>query len=252
MYTSRNGGFSPAAAHCPSRSGAELCRRVAAEPVDRRPSPYAVNERDRRAEPLLARDELVEPVRVRRAACRSPSVLDGVLDAARAVVLGSGSVGPVLRDVVARRSRGREPRTRATSNREHDHSQHDQARPAARRRSGRSDSVDRTGRRRAINVGGHRLHSANGFAGELRSAATSSSQRVGDPRVRVRFPLRPLDRRTDEPRTRSSSDAPRTGMVEEPAPDRVRPPLVGRVVEATVPRSAGTSAVDARGTGAGA
>ena len=144
MYTSRNGGFSPAAAHCPSRSGAELCRRVAAEPVERRSVAVRRERGDRSSEPRLAHVELVEPVRVRRAGVEA--------EGARRVL-----------DTLGRRARVRERRTRAprrrrrrsrvsttnaaTSNATKTHRNDDQAFIRRRaRRSGRSDSVDRTGR----------------------------------------------------------------------------------------------------------
>ena len=62
-----NGGCSPRRGPLAEPVGGELCVRVLAEPADRRPFAVRGERRDRDAEPLLAREELVDPVAVRRA-----------------------------------------------------------------------------------------------------------------------------------------------------------------------------------------
>ena len=224
----------------PEPVGAELCRRVAAEPVERRPVAVRRERGDRSSEPLLTRVELVEPVRVGRAGVEA----EGARRRARhppPSCSGPGASDPCSatscrrnRDVTTNAATSNATKTTATTTRR---------RPAARRRSGRSDSVDRTGRRRPINVGGHRLHSANGLARERpqrRDVVAAARRRPA--RVR-RVPLGPLDRRSERPTvTRSSRMRRARGWSRSWRPIEFGRRFSFESLNRRVPRSAGTSA----------
>ena len=104
MYTSRNGGFSSAAAHCPSRSARNCAVALRRNPSSDEPVAVRRERGDRSSEPLLARRRTRRARACWASRCRSRGC-STACSTPSAVVLGSGSVGPVLRDVVSSKSR---------------------------------------------------------------------------------------------------------------------------------------------------